>query len=181
MRRSTAIFFISNIATASACVNLDKPPNLAKCAVDNSCRNSDADAATGPGQDAAPSKTDKQDSGARESGKDATPNPVLHDGGLGDGSVTLPDGSTAAEARPCQVAGQLAAAGTVCRAAAGACDVPEICDGVSGVCPADELAAAGTVCRAAAGDCDIAEACTGSSPACPADSFKAAGTVCRAV
>ena len=71
------------------------------------------------------------------------------------------------------------AGGTVCRAAAGACDVAEACTGTSTACPADALVAQGTTCRAAAGACDAAEACTGTSPSCPADALATAGTVCR--
>ena len=70
-------------------------------------------------------------------------------------------------------------AGATCRAAAGACDVAESCDGVSASCPADGLAAAGTSCRPAAGACDVAEACTGASVLCPADELVDAGTECR--
>ena len=70
-------------------------------------------------------------------------------------------------------------AGTVCRAAAGACDVAETCTGTSTACPSDALATAGSVCRAAAGACDVAETCTGSSASCPADTFTTAGSVCR--
>jgi hypothetical protein len=71
------------------------------------------------------------------------------------------------------------AAGAVCRAAAGACDVAEACNGTSTACPADQLASAGTTCRPTAGACDVAEACTGSSAACPADQLASAGTTCR--
>ncbi len=71
-------------------------------------------------------------------------------------------------------------AGTPCRAGAGACDVPEVCDGVRYECPADGFAAATTECRVASGACDVAERCTGASAACPADGFSAAGSVCRA-
>ncbi|MCC6558843.1 MAG: hypothetical protein IT372_38415 [Polyangiaceae bacterium] len=71
------------------------------------------------------------------------------------------------------------AAGTTCRAAAGACDSAETCDGVSGACPADELSPPATLCRIAAGDCDVAEACTGSSADCPDDAIAAAGSPCR--
>src|SRR5262249_34062793 len=42
-------------------------------------------------------------------------------------------------------------AGTVCRAAAGVCDVAETCTGSSSACPSDGYASASTVCRAAAG------------------------------
>jgi fibronectin type 3 domain-containing protein len=80
----------------------------------------------------------------------------------------------------CAPGGVIQPAGTVCRAAVGACDVDETCDGVTADCPADKLAVAGTSCRAVAGDCDIAETCTGTSPNCPTDGFKQAGTVCRA-
>jgi hypothetical protein len=66
-------------------------------------------------------------------------------------------------------------AGTVCRAAAGACDVAEVCSGSSAACPADVRKPAGTVCRAAAGACDVAETCAGSAQ-CPEDKFVAAGT-----
>ena len=72
------------------------------------------------------------------------------------------------------------AAGAVCRAAAGGCDVAETCNGTSTACPADSFMAANTTCRAAAGTCDVAETCSGTSPLCPADSFVAAGTECRA-
>jgi hypothetical protein len=61
------------------------------------------------------------------------------------------------------------AAGTTCRASAGACDVAESCDGAADACPADAFAASGTPCRPAAGDCDVAEVCSGAAPACPAD------------
>ncbi len=60
-------------------------------------------------------------------------------------------------------------AGIVCRAAAGACDVAETCDGTSLACPTDALVAPGTICRAAVDQCDQAESCTGTSPACPDD------------
>src|SRR5207247_7024520 len=97
-------------------------------------------------------------------------------------------------------------AGTVCRAAAGECDLAESCDGSSTACPTDVFKASGTtctddgnacttdvcngtsatcthpagnagaVCRAAAGECDVAESCTGTSTTCPADAKQSAGT-----
>src|SRR5581483_6974111 len=73
------------------------------------------------------------------------------------------------------------AAGTVCRASAGNCDVAETCTGSSVNCPADGFLSSATVCRASAGNCDVAENCTGTGPNCPADARVAAGTVCRAV
>lgn len=90
-------------------------------------------------------------------------------------------------------------AGTICRPAAGDCDVAERCTGGGVACPADAFKApgtactadanpctsdrcdgsgacthppgnAGTICRAATTECDVAEACDGSSTSCPADS-----------
>ncbi|MFN8546077.1 MAG: hypothetical protein U0807_18000 [Candidatus Binatia bacterium] len=70
-------------------------------------------------------------------------------------------------------------AGTVCRAAAGPCDVAETCTGTSTACPANAFSPVSRVCRAAAGPCDAAENCTGSAAACPTDAFLAASTICR--
>ncbi len=84
--------------------------------------------------------------------------------------------ATSCDTGPC--AGR--AAGYECRPAAGLCDLPELCDGVSPDCPADRLVALGTACRDARGDCDVAEACDGVSPSCPADHLVAPGTACRA-
>ncbi len=114
--------------------------------------------------------------------------PAIEDGPQPDVPVVFPDdGPTDPPAAPRDVAAGICApggvvqpAGTVCRPAAGPCDVDETCDGVTADCPADQLAAAGKECRAAAGDCDVAETCSGTSPECPVDGFKQAGTVCRA-
>jgi Thrombospondin type 3 repeat len=65
----------------------------------------------------------------------------------------------------------------VCRPANGICDVAESCDGVSNNCPADGFASSSTPCRPSAGACDPAENCTGSGPNCPADAKSSA--VCR--
>ncbi len=78
----------------------------------------------------------------------------------------------------CSSTCQLVASGTLCRAAAGLCDVPETCDGVSGLCPADGVAAAAAVCRPAAGACDLAEVCDGITVGCPADSVLPDGVAC---
>ena len=70
---------------------------------------------------------------------------------------------------------------TVCRPAAGACDVAETCSGANATCPCnDHVKAAGTVCRASAGVCDVAEVCDGLAVSCPADSFKSSRSTCRA-
>jgi len=97
-------------------------------------------------------------------------------------------GASTSPAKPCQVcapttsatAWSPANAGTVCRAAAGPCDVAEKCTGLSVDCPTDGLAPSTTVCRASADVCDVAETCSGSSAACPTDGFALATKVCRA-
>ncbi|HYY06800.1 MAG TPA: DUF4215 domain-containing protein, partial [Candidatus Limnocylindria bacterium] len=78
----------------------------------------------------------------------------------------------------CSASCQFETAGTVCRPAAGVCDVAETCTGSSGTCPADAFVPATTLCRAAAGECDVAEFCPGNGPNCPADAKQSAGTAC---
>jgi hypothetical protein len=60
---------------------------------------------------------------------------------------------------------------TVCRPAAGACDLPELCDGTGAPCPDDRLASADQVCRRSSSveACDPSERCTGVSALCPND------------
>jgi hypothetical protein len=70
-------------------------------------------------------------------------------------------------------------AGTVCREAAGPCDVAEVCDGVSTACPADAFADSTVICRSASGPCDEPASCTGSSPDCPPNILRGPETVCR--
>lgn len=67
---------------------------------------------------------------------------------------------------------------TVCRAAAGPCDVAEQCGGAT-VCPPDTFAN-GPICRPIAGPCDVAETCTGNSGACPVDRYLNTTVICRA-
>ena len=66
-----------------------------------------------------------------------------------------------------------------CRAAAGPCDVAESCDGVGDQCPTDELRSTDTVCRDAVDVCDVTEHCTGFSATCPDDLFAPPVVVCR--
>jgi MYXO-CTERM domain-containing protein len=80
----------------------------------------------------------------------------------------------------CDASGAPREAGVVCRRRRGPCDVEEVCDGSSVVCPPDGRAEAGEVCRAAAGACDVEETCDGSSVSCPADASAADGTTCGA-
>jgi hypothetical protein len=70
-------------------------------------------------------------------------------------------------------------AGEVCRDLGGDCDVAEICNGVSGLCPDDITLPATTTCRTAGGACDIAEMCPGDGPECPEDILEPATTECR--
>ncbi len=70
--------------------------------------------------------------------------------------------------------------GTVCRAAASACDAEEVCDGTSLTCPPDIPLAAGTTCRPVVGACDVPEVCDGIRFICPPNSVSPAGTTCRA-
>jgi cysteine-rich repeat protein len=86
------------------------------------------------------------------------------------------DGNTSA-GDCCSATCQLEPVGSVCRAAAGACDLPETCSGVDDQCPADAKSTA--ECRPSAGACDVAESCDGSGDACPADVLAPAAIVCR--
>lgn len=52
------------------------------------------------------------------------------------------------------------AAGTVCRAASGACDVAETCDGATAACPADELAPDGSACDDCPDGSGLCDQCT---------------------
>ena len=79
----------------------------------------------------------------------------------------------------CSSSCQLEPATTVCRPAAGPCDVAELCTGSSPTCPADTFEPATFECRPAAGPCDEAELCTGTSSGCPVDTFKPATFECR--
>ncbi|ANM29936.1 hypothetical protein ABI59_10650 [Acidobacteria bacterium Mor1] len=73
-----------------------------------------------------------------------------------------------------------AAAGSVCRgAAAGGCDIAEVCSGSSAACPADGFRPPTYQCRSAAGDCDDPATCPGNGPLCPPNPYKPPTHVCR--
>jgi fibronectin type 3 domain-containing protein len=186
---------VSMIATSVACVNLDKPPQVADCAMSGTCVNRKADAAvtTSDAPTTLPDASVRPDESVPDTSPIVQPEvgdssivPVL-DGGEGDVMSSNSDGPEGARdlsapdvpAGACSAGGAPKPAGTVCRAAVDLCDVAEVCDGVSLDCPADKLAAAATPCRPTAGDCDIAETCDGTSTACPLDGFKSVGAVCR--
>src|SRR5207245_4907313 len=69
------------------------------------------------------------------------------------------------------------ASGEVCRAAAGACDAAETCNGLVPLCPSDLKST--DVCRPSAGNCDVAEVCDGVSNDYPPDGFLPPIIVCR--
>jgi len=69
--------------------------------------------------------------------------------------------------------------GFACRASRAVCDLAEVCDGTSIICPGDRRQSAGVVCRGAINLCDVPESCTGVSDACPADGVRPAAYVCR--
>jgi cysteine-rich repeat protein len=92
---------------------------------------------------------------------------VCGDGVL-DAGEQCDDGGTAA-GDCCSATCQFESAITSCRAAAGACDLAETCDGTSAICPSDEKLT--SVCRTAAGECDVAESCDGVTNTCPSDQF----------
>lgn len=69
--------------------------------------------------------------------------------------------------------------GTMCREAAGLCDVPEVCDGSSPGCPDDRFLPSTEMCRPSQGLCDPAETCTGSGAACPENELVGDGIECR--
>ena len=78
----------------------------------------------------------------------------------GDGTVDSPEvcdqgAANGTTGSCCSSTCTLKATGTVCRAAAGFCDLQEVCTGSSATCPTDAKVVSGTVCRAAAGTCDI--------------------------
>ncbi len=130
-------------------------------------------------------------------------------GGATGSSCSTP-GTCSGTSATCPGASPLPA-GTVCLPAdpSSACDVDDVCDGVSDACqpayrPAGHVCAesggdvcdapdvcAGTsadcvptfltdvVCRPALGVCDVEETCSGDAPSCPPDGVLAAGVSCR--
>jgi hypothetical protein len=70
------------------------------------------------------------------------------------------------------------AAGSVCRQAAGACDVAERCDGLAADCPPDVFRPSTIECRPAAPVCDRPEHCDGVGENCPPDGFAPATAAC---
>jgi hypothetical protein len=68
------------------------------------------------------------------------------------------------------------ASGTLCRSAAGECDLADSCDGSSKFCTADAKSTA--LCRAAIDNCDVSESCDGATDDCPADAKAADDTPC---
>ncbi|TMA55097.1 MAG: hypothetical protein E6J75_12780, partial [Deltaproteobacteria bacterium] len=100
----------------------------------------------------------------------------------GDGIVEAgeqcDDGNTV-DGDCCSSTCQFESSATLCRPAAGSCDVAEFCTGTSATCPADAVKPATSECRGATGSCDVAEFCTGTSATCPADAFQPSTFTCR--
>lgn len=101
--------------------------------------------------------------------------PAMCGNSIVEGGEQCDDGNTAA-GDCCSMTCLFEAAATVCRAAAGACDLEEKCTGTSARCPGDVKGSG--VCRPAAGVCDVAERCDGLAAECPVDAFST--QVCRA-
>jgi len=79
----------------------------------------------------------------------------------------------------CTAGCSLRTVGQTCRQVAGACDLPESCDGSGGLCPPDLVAPAAQVCRPSSGPCDVADRCNGADRECPGVDLKLVGVVCR--
>lgn len=105
---------------------------------------------------------------------------VCCDTACGDGSTGDCQACSKAAGGPIDGTCSAISAGVSCRASAGACDAPEVCNGVEFQCPGDTKVAVGTQCRAATDVCDVAEKCDGVTNNCPADGTAPAGTECRA-
>jgi cysteine-rich repeat protein len=67
----------------------------------------------------------------------------------------------------CSPTCEFESAATVCRGAAGMCDIEEVCDGVNSHCPVDAVEPITTECRPAVQICDATEYCDGVSTTCP--------------
>lgn len=98
------------------------------------------------------------------------------DGNLDAGEECDVGAATGTVGSCCSAACELLDAGTECGPSEGACDVADVCDGVSASCP-DELVPAGTSCRASSGECDPEDFCDGVGTAC-ADDLEPGGTPC---
>ena len=94
------------------------------------------------------------------------PGEECDDGNLNDGDC-------------CSSSCKIESSTTMCRAAAGPCDVAEFCTGTSSTCPADDFKPATFQCRGATGACDVAEFCSGASATCPADVLRPSTFECR--
>jgi subtilisin-like proprotein convertase family protein len=70
-------------------------------------------------------------------------------------------------------------ADTVCRPAAGGCDIADVCSGTSTSCPQDLIRPSQFICRPAGGGCDVAETCNGASAFCPQDLIRPNNYACR--
>jgi fibronectin type 3 domain-containing protein len=195
------LVFVCIVGSLGACVNLDKPQNVAACVANNNCVNSSVDggvtSADGK-KDTSPfiEATDvaKPGSDVILPSNDVPPgNPEIDGGELPDLPMDdTPTGDDAGALSDVPVtsvddSGDLPIVIGDARADGAKNDVPGDTrdanrDVAVGVCaPGGVIQPAGTPCRAAVGLCDVAETCDGVSADCPADKLAAAGKECRAI
>jgi len=76
----------------------------------------------------------------------------------------------------CSSGCQIEPPSTLCRPAAGSCDLEEFCTAASPNCPFDVKSS--SVCRPSSGSCDLAEVCDGINNFCPIDQVLPGGSSC---
>lgn len=191
------------VVVMGACVNLDRPEPVVKCAQNGTCRDQrdapswgevpgsgrdvegNLDRFVGPGPDALPVDVPDGAAGSLPEGgsEPETARPGLDGpGGTSSDSVDVPGPADAASDPPFVDSPDDAPDSAPDLAEDVAPDLGKDVapDAPSGVCwTGGSPLPAGTVCRPAAGPCDAAEVCDGSSADCPPDAYAAAAKVCR--
>ena len=102
--------------------------------------------------------------------------PICGDSAIGVGETCDEGANNGQPGSCCSSVCTLLTVGTECRAGNGECDAAEVCNGVSGVCPADGFASPGTACGGSDAACDALDTCNGSGSCI--DNIDTAGTVC---
>ncbi|MGC4114405.1 MAG: hypothetical protein QM765_07295 [Myxococcales bacterium] len=85
-----------------------------------------------------------------------------------------------AEDGSCEPSPGVEAKGKVCRAAVSSCDVDEVCDGSSPLCPEDQVALITVACREATKVCELKTFCDGKTTVCPPTAYAGKEKECRA-
>lgn len=203
--RGRILLALSVVVLLGACVNLDKPEEVAECAKTNSCVNAPLDAS--PVSPVDGGKADRAADGKRDTrtpGLDGSNTALDGSAATDDGPptsddtppVSVPDAADDSPAQGGDDVGPVLPPDSspdqplIDNPDAGwdaARDPPPpdtkdaYRDVAAGICaPGGVLQSAGTVCRAAVGPCDVDETCDGVTVDCPADEFAAAGKECRA-